>query len=227
MADTFAVIFDMDGVLIDSYGAHFESWKRLAGENGCQYSEGDFVRGFGRTSREVLAEQWKERPLPESRIRELAARKEALFRKLIDVDFPAMEGAEKLIRSLHQSGFRLAVGSSGPPENVRLVVEKLGVGSLLSACVTGADVTRGKPDPQVFELAAERMDVPPAQCVVIEDAPVGVIAARKAGMRCVGVASTGRTAAELSDADLVVQTLGELSPARIAALLGSNAKERR
>lgn len=215
----FAVIFDVDGVLVDSYQAHFDSWKRLFRERGLDYSLEEFVWGFGRTSREVLARQWPE-TASESQIDELAARKEAYYREIVAADFPAIDGAKELIHSLADAGVPMAVGSSGPPPNVQLVIEELGVGHLVTACITGANVKRGKPDPQVFQLAAAGLGMKPENCVVIEDALVGIAAARGAGMKCVGVASTGRTVEELDGADLVVKTLRELTPERLGALMG-------
>ncbi len=100
-----------------------------------------------------------------------------------------------------------------------MAIERLGVGPLLSATVTGNDVKRGKPDPQVFLIAAARMQVPPARCVVVEDAPVGVEAAHRGGMRAIGLASTGRTVEQLRAAELVVRSLSELSPQRFADVL--------
>src|SRR5580704_13113560 len=110
-----AVLFDMDGVLIDSYRAHFESWRRVAREHSRDYTEAQFAAGFGRTSREVIAEQWQGEPLSDERIAEIDRRKEAIFREIISGDFPAMDGAFELIESLVRAGFRVAVGSSGPP----------------------------------------------------------------------------------------------------------------
>jgi beta-phosphoglucomutase len=137
-----------------------------------------------------------------------------------------MEGAVELIESLVHAGFRVAVGSSGPAENVQLSIEQLRVGRLLSATVTGDDVKRGKPDPQVFLIAAERMCVPPARCVVVEDAPVGVEAARRGGMRVIALASTGRTVEQLRAADLVVNSLRELSPENFEeGLRGAGARK--
>ena len=129
-----------------------------------------------------------------------------------------MPGGLELLAGLHAAGFRLALGSSAPPENVELVIERLELGRWLDAVVTGRDVTRGKPDPQVFLLAAERLGVPPARCVVIEDAPVGIAAARAAGMAAVALASTGRTRESLAAADLVIDRLDELSPERLRRL---------
>jgi len=212
MTDELAVIFDMDGVLVDSYHAHFKSWQALAAEEGLAISEADFASQFGRTSREIIAVYWGHGSYTEREIAELDDRKEAHFRRVLEADFPVMPGATDLLRSLDDAGFALAVGSSGPPANVELVLDRLGNRSLFRAVVTGRDVTRGKPDPQVFLVAAERLGVPPGRCAVVEDAAPGVEAANAAGMASVGLASTARTRESLAQADLVVDSLAELSP---------------
>ncbi|MEX0701116.1 MAG: HAD family phosphatase [Planctomycetales bacterium] len=219
MVESRGVIFDVDGVLVDSYEAHFESWKRLGTESGRGYSRADFEWGFGRTSREVIRAQWDGAKMTDAEVREIDDRKEAYYRELVRANFPEMPGARRLVRALHKAGFRLAVGSSGPPANVQVVIDRYGLGPYLSAVVHGRDVTRGKPDPQVFQLAAGRLGVPPARCVVVEDAPAGIEAARRAGMKCIGVASTGRTPEQLAAADCIVGSLEELDPDRFAALL--------
>ena len=213
-----AVIFDMDGVLVDSYHAHFESWLALARECGFEFTEGDFAATFGRTSRDIIAHFWGA-GLPERRIAEMDARKEALYRDLIARAFPAMPGARELIRGLHGAGFALAVGSSGPPENVEVTMEGLCLRECFAAAVTGEDVTRGKPDPQVFLIAAGRVGVEPGRCAVIEDAPAGVEAANRAGMASVALTGTAPRP-KLAHADLVVDSLAELSPESIADLIG-------
>ncbi len=189
----FGCIFDMDGVLIDSYRAHFESWRMIAEQEGLKITEPQFAKTFGRTSREIIAALWGERTCDEAKIAELDRRKEAAFRNLIRDAFPIMPGAVELLDRLHAEGFLLAIGSSGPPENVALTLDRLGRPTLFSAVVTGMDVTRGKPNPEVFLLAAERLGLPPGRCVVVEDAPAGVEAAHAAGAKAVGLASTGRT----------------------------------
>jgi|YNPNPStandDraft_1061719.scaffolds.fasta_scaffold01388_10 beta-phosphoglucomutase len=214
-----AVIFDMDGVLIDSYRAHFESWRIVAAEEGLHITEEQFSHTFGRTSREIIAALWGDRTPGDERIRELDDRKEAAFRDLIRDNFPIMPGALELLDALHIAGFGVGIGSSGPPENVALTVEKLARRHIFGAIITGKDVTRGKPDPQVFLLAAEQLNVPPQRCAVVEDAPPGIEAAHRAGMKAVGLASTGRTPEMLSRADLVVRSLFELSPERFRQLI--------
>ncbi|HEY4233926.1 MAG TPA: HAD family phosphatase [Lacipirellulaceae bacterium] len=212
-----AVIFDVDGVLVDSYAAHFQSWRRLYGELGVEYSEAAFAADFGRTSRDILRRTLSD-DLTDARVRELDAGKEAYYRDIIRESFPAMDGAAELIDALADDGFLLAIGSSGPPENVRLVLDKLPSGQRIAAVVTGADVTRGKPDPQVFQMAAERLGVPPARCAVVEDAIHGIEAARRAGMAAIALVGTSERA-KFSAADLIVDSLRELSPARIRALI--------
>ncbi|GAG50504.1 unnamed protein product, partial [marine sediment metagenome] len=176
---------------------------------------------FGRTSRDIIAHFWFE-GLAEDRIAEMDARKEGLYRRIIAGDFPAMDGARELIRALHHAGFKLAVGSSGPPENVEVTMNGLGMGECFSATVTGVDVTRGKPDPQVFLIAAERLGAEPVCCAVVEDAPAGVEAANRAGMA--SVALTGTAPREkLADADLIVDCLRELSPQVIQRLIRRKA----
>lgn len=210
----------MDGVLVDSYQAHWQSWHFMADELGKGLSEAQFVSTFGRTSREIIAEHWGADCLTPAEIAEFDHRKEALYRQLVAQNFPAMDGARELLRDLHSAGFLLAVGSSGPPENVALAVERLGAEELFDVQITGKDVTRGKPDPQVFLLAAERLGVTPANCAVVEDAPVGIAAANTAGMYSIALLSTGHTAASVADARLMVRSLRELSAHRIAGLIG-------
>lgn len=212
-----AVIFDMDGVLVDSYRAHYQSWQQLYGELGIEYGEAAFAADFGRTSRDILRRTLGN-DLTDARIAALDERKEALYRDIIRAEFPAMDGAVELIDALSADGFLLAVGSSGPTENIALSLERLGRADRFAAVVTGADVTRGKPDPQVFQLAAERLGVPPASCCVVEDAPHGVEAARRAGMNCIALTGTA-TREQLARANLIVDQLRELAPARIRKLI--------
>jgi beta-phosphoglucomutase len=211
------VIFDVDGVLVDSYEAHMRSWLRMGREHGLAITEEEFASTFGQTSREIIARFWGA-DLDDTARAALDARKEAIYRDLIREQFPAMDGAVELIDALVDAGFRLAVGSSGPPENVQLTLERLGRARSFVVIVTGRDVTRGKPDPQVFQIAAERLGLPPARCIVVEDAPVGIAAARAAGMASVALVGTVPPE-RLAAADLVVGSLRELDASRLAALL--------
>jgi beta-phosphoglucomutase len=214
-----AVIFDIDGVLVDSYRAHLQSWQAMAAGMGRELTEAQFAATFGRISREIIAECWGAEAFTPQQLAEFDQNKEALYRQIVEADFPAMDGATELITALHAAGFPVALGSSGPPANVQLAIDRLQIGHLVSAIVTGADVTRGKPDPQVFLIGAERLGVPPARCAVVEDAPAGIAAANAAGMTSIALLSTGHTAESVAAAKCLVHSLRELSPERIAELV--------
>jgi beta-phosphoglucomutase len=219
-----AVIFDVDGVLVDSYHAHCESWGKLATHHGLRVSESQFAAVFGRTSREIIAELWHDQRLTSGKIAELDAEKEAIYRAIVAERFPAMDGAPELIHALDDAGFALAVGSSGPPENIFLTLDRLGVRVLISVVVTGLDVERGKPDPQVFLLAAGRLGIAPSRCAVVEDAPAGIAAANAGGMTSIALVSTGHSPESLAAAHLRVQSLRELTPQRIRGCVQSASR---
>jgi beta-phosphoglucomutase len=205
-------------VLVDSYQAHFESWQRMCVERGLSMTRAQFVATFGRTSREVIRDLWGDM-VAATDVATIDDRKEAYFREILAQDFPVMDGAVALLDQLRAAGFSLAIGSSAPPENVELSLDGLGRRDAFGAVITAVDVTRGKPDPQVFLLAAERLCVPPALCVVVEDAPAGLAAAHAAGMKCVAMLSTGRLREPMQTADLLVTSLRELSPVTLRQLI--------
>ena len=223
MQHNYAVIFDVDGVLTDSYVPHFQSWQHMFGEIGVEFTDEQFRSTFGRTNRDIFRELYGGE-MSEERSRALGDRKEQLYREIITENFTPLPGAIELIDALAAAGFKLAVGSSGPPENIALTLQKLGRAERFAAIVTGADVQRGKPDPQVFLLAAERIGVPPERWAVIEDAPQGIEAANRAGMTSIAVLGT-TSREKLAHAKLVVDSLNELSPPRIAELINSIAPD--
>ena len=216
--DAYGVIFDLDGVLVDSGPPHRESWRRLAREVHVPMSDEFFARTFGQMNKDIL-EALFGRELPEAEWRRLGDRKEVLYRELIRGSVPGMPGAVELVAALDADGARLGVGSSGPPENIELCLAEMGIRRTFDVVITGGDVTRGKPDPQVFLVAAEGLGLACERCVVVEDAVAGVEAAKRAGMAAVALTSThGRES--FPHADLVVERLGELDPARLVALIG-------
>ncbi len=204
------MIYDLDGVLIDSSDAHFESWRRLARELSCEVTREQFRSTFGRQNRDIIPLLFGE-DLGQQRINELGETKERYYRENIKDHVPVLPGAAELVRSCHDSGLACAIGSSAHPENIAITLRAMGVEDIVRAVVSGHDVTKGKPDPQVFLLAAERLKVLPKNCVVIEDAPAGIEAALAAGMFAVGV-TTEHPRERLAHAHRVVDSLAELSP---------------
>ena len=211
------VIFDMDGVLVDSAGPHFLSWQLLAEENGKTVTEQQFAATFGQHNLDIIPKLFGS--VSDERIRKLSDRKEDIYRDLVREEAPLVAGAVELVQALHGAGVQLAVGSSGPLANIELILRAMGVRELISVIVSGDDVTRGKPDPQVFSLACERLKISPSRCVVIEDAPSGVEAGRAAGARVVAVLMY-HPAEAFERADRIVSRLGDLTVQHIFALVG-------
>lgn len=224
----YAAIFDLDGTLVDSYDAHYEAWRSISATHGVAVTVDDYYSHFGRRNEDLLRECWLRAGKGELTHDEIAAldhEKEAAYRAIVASRFPIMDGARELVASLRASGFRTAVGSSGPPANVALAIEGLALGGLspggagFDAVVTGRDVKRSKPDPECFLLAAERLSVPPERCVVFEDAPAGITAAKAAGMRCIAITSKGHTVERQREADIVFPTVKTVTVAAVRALL--------
>ena len=222
--ETFGVIFDMDGVLVNSYRAHYESWLQTAHLHGLDMTKGQFASTFGRTSRAIIEYLWPQ--VDPKVVPEWDRQKEALYREILKKDFPEMDGANDLIGRLREAGFAMAIGSSGPPENVEAVLQCLPNGRQISATVNGTEVREGKPHPEVFLLAAGKLHLPPTCCAVIEDAPAGVEAANRASMASIALTGTADRR-KLSHADWIVDSLRELSPQTIAALIEKKAKDSR
>jgi beta-phosphoglucomutase len=210
-----AVIWDMDGVIIDSAEEHRQAWQRLAHEEGVRFSDADFWSTFGRRNDDIITLVWGAQS-PE-RLQALADRKEAYFRALIRETAAPLPGSIELMRGLHEAGFAQALASSAPVENIRLISDVLGLGHYLTALVSGETVAHGKPAPDIFLKAAGELGIVPTQCLVIEDAVAGVQAAHAAGMRCIAVAGD-RDLPGLREAELMVKSLTEVDVERVRSL---------
>ncbi len=219
-----AVIFDMDGVMVQTAPQHFAAWKRALATVGYELAEDEFRATFGMRNQEIIRHLLGE-DISEAQVTKLARLKEEHYRALVGEGIEPAPGLLPLLRQLKERGFRLAVGTSAPRENVELILDALGIGGHFDAVVAEEDVERGKPYPDAFLLAAERCGVDPERCVVIEDAPSGLAAARAAGMKCIGIAGT-RKREELHRADLVVDSLMELDVTTIERLLEGGSDHR-
>jgi beta-phosphoglucomutase len=189
------VIFDMDGVLVLTEQAHWQSWLAVAEPRGVKLDYATFLSCFGRINPDCVPILFGP-DITFAESRDIADRKEAAFRDIIRGNMPLTPGIESLLADLKSKGKRLAVGSSGPPENVNLVLGAGRIRQFFDAVVDGSQVQRGKPAPDAFLRAAFLMNVPPSECAVIEDAPTGIQAAVAAGMLAIAVTTT-HTADEL------------------------------
>ena len=213
-----AAIFDLDGVIVSTDKYHRLGWQRLAEELGIPFTpeQAERTRGVDRMAslRVVLGPDHR---YSEAEMTELAARKNRYYVELIRQVSPAdlLPGTLELLAELEAHGVRMAVGSAS--KNAPTVLELLGISGRFETIVTGHDFTRGKPAPDVFLTAAQRLNVPPENCIVFEDAEAGIQAAHAGGMKAVGV---GRGNA-VAGAELIVTSLAEVRYAALVRLLSS------
>ena len=184
-----AVIFDLDGVVVTTDEFHYRAWRQLADEEGIYFDRNinHRLRGVSRMeSLEIVLERSPRTYTPEEKLR-LAERKNATYRESLRALTPAdvLPGAREILIELRRRGIKLAVGSSS--KNTPVILERTGLAEHFDAVTDGNDITHSKPDPEVFLLAAQRLGIPPGECLVVEDALAGVEAARRAGMAVFGI----------------------------------------
>jgi HAD superfamily hydrolase (TIGR01509 family) len=213
---SFGVIWDMDGVLTDTGDFHYQAWAPALAEVGLPFSRETFRKTFGMTNPEILAQLLGYAPSPDF-IRQVSDRKEQEFRRIIRGHAKTLPGATTWLERNRQAGASQAVASSAPQENIDLLIDELGLQSYFVALLSAFNLP-GKPDPAVFLEAARWIGQSPDRCVVVEDAIVGVEAARRAGMKCIAVTTTNPPEA-LSAADIVIDRLDRLTPDAFTKLL--------
>jgi beta-phosphoglucomutase len=211
---TGAVLWDMDGTLVDSEEFHWLSWRETMAAEGVAITHDQFLVTFGQRNDSILP-RWLGNDATPDRIQRIGDAKEALYRKSVrESGLAPLPGAAEWLRRLQQQNWRQAVASSAPRANLDVVLEVLGLADCFQAIVSAEDVTAGKPDPQVFLVAASRLAAAPSACIVVEDAAAGVEAARRGGMRSIGV----NRKAPLT-ADVAVSSLTELAQDAFSKLL--------
>lgn len=204
-----AVIFDLDGVIVSTDEFHYQGWKRLADEESIFFDRNinERLRGVSRMeSLEIILEK-ATRKYNQNEKNEMAERKNKYYRELLDTLSPndILPGVINLIGELKNNPVKLAVGSSS--RNTPVILDKIGLADFFDAISDGNQIKKSKPDPEVFLLAAEKLQIPPSQCLVVEDADAGVEAAKKAGMKCLAVGSARNNPL----ADLKANDLNEIT----------------
>lgn len=210
-----AVLWDLDGVLVDTARFHYQAWRQLFDDLGRSFSEEDFRRTFGLRNDLIFRQELPGTPAEE--VEDLSERKEALFRRFAAGSITPLPGALELVRYALARGRRLALVTSTPRANIDFVLGQIGLTDSFETIVAAEDVSKGKPEPEGYLLAARRLGVPPDRCLVIEDAPGGIEAGRRAGMRTLAVATT-HPREKLTAADTIVGSLDD--PAATALLDG-------
>jgi beta-phosphoglucomutase len=210
-----AVLWDLDGTLVDSEEFHWRSWRDTMRPEGVDLTYEQFLASFGQRNDRILP-VWLGPDADAARMQRISADQEAEYRRLVEAHrLTPLPGAREWLGRLREDGWKQAIASSAPRVNVEVMLRVAGLARFLDTIVSADDVTMGKPDPEVFLRAAEVLAVPPSRCVVVEDAAAGIEGARRAGMRCVGVTKNG----ELS-ADVSVRSLAELPDDAFDRLLG-------
>jgi len=215
-----AVIFDMDGVLVDTNPFHVQKWEALLREYGIAFDREALPQQvLGPANDPTLRHFFGDRLTADDRLR-LGEELEASFRRAFAPHARALPGVERLIAACHEEGVSVALASAAMSKNVFFIVDALNLRARFHAILTADEISQSKPDPEIFTKTAQKLGLSPSVCVVIEDSFVGIEAAKRAGMKCVAVASTF-PAPELrarTQADLVIQSLEELDLERLQGL---------
>ncbi|MEO6849244.1 MAG: beta-phosphoglucomutase [Mucilaginibacter sp.] len=211
-----ACIFDLDGVIVDTAVYHYKAWKRLANEMGFDFTEqaNEKLKGVSRTRSLELILQWGGVTKTGAEKEELATRKNNWYVEMISKMTPAevLPGAKEFLETCIHAGLKTALGSAS--KNSGMILERTGIAHLFNAIVDGNDVTKPKPDPEVFLKGAEELNEAPENCVVFEDAIAGIEAAIAGGMKAVGIGSPE----VLGEANLVIKGLNEMSLEKLKEL---------
>jgi beta-phosphoglucomutase family hydrolase len=202
------ILWDMDGVISDSYSLHFAAWQETFAKRGIKFTRDDFTRLFG-TRNDFLIRSMTGGELPERDVKLMVQEKEEIFRRKAAGNIKPFPGVMRLLNALKKGGFRLGLVSSAPKENIDLTLNELNLMGIFDCIVSGQEVSESKPSPQLYLLAAEKLQVTPNDCVVIEDSPFGVKGAKAAGMKCLAVTNT-HPRRDLEQADKVVDSLEEV-----------------
>jgi HAD superfamily hydrolase (TIGR01509 family) len=210
-----AVLWDMDGTLVDSEELHWLSWRDTLANEGVAITREQFLGSFGQRNDSPLS-QWLGAAATPERIERISDAKDELYRRLVRKNgITPLPGVAKWVRRLHEEGWLQAIASSAPRANIEVVLEALGATHRFQGIVSAEDVRQGKPDPEVYLTAASRVGAGPRRCIVVEDAAAGVEGARRAGMYSIGVSHHGKRL----PADVVVESLELLDTDAFETLL--------
>ncbi len=214
-----AVLWDMDGTLVDSAEYHWQAWRDTMSRQGFPITHEQFLATFGRRNDSILRQWLGEKATPDL-IEHIGNAKEALYRQLVrEHGIAPLPGALEWVNRLHRQGWGQAIASAAPRANIETILDVLHASECFEAIVSAEDVHRGKPDPEVFLIAAAKLAVAPKHCIVVEDAQHGVEAARAARMKSIGVSQNGKPL----PADVVVRSLDLLDTNAFDNLLQDGA----
>ncbi|MDO8582256.1 MAG: HAD family phosphatase [bacterium] len=213
----FTALFDMDGVVVDNTKYHTLAWQTFLKQQGVTITVKEVKeKVLGRFNREIF-KAFLKRPLTEKELARLAYKKEALYRKLYARAIHPLPGLSEFLKILRAHGVKIALATAAPPSNVRWVLRRTGLRKYFSFIIDDTGVKRGKPHPDIFLKCAKFLHVAPKNCIVFEDGVLGILAAKRAGMKVVGVATTDKPSA-MRNTDLIIKDFKKLTLDRLQSL---------
>jgi len=204
-----AVIFDLDGVIVESESAHIEAEQQTFLKYGVRISSDELHKYTGTTAKLMFTELIRKYKL-NATFEEIFRQKETILFKLLEKDAEPTKGVITLLKKLKSKGIKLAIGSSSTKKQIKYVLSKLDIEHLFDSVIGEEDIVRSKPDPEIFLKAAAELDVNPSECLVVEDSELGVEAAKRAHMKCVGYINPNSGDQDLSKADTVTDDFSRL-----------------
>jgi len=213
-----AVIFDLDGVVIANIPYHKQAWREMCRRYGRELTDEDFDQKISGRKNDAILAFLLNRAVTDAEVQACEREKEALYRALVQTHLQPVRGLVPLLEQLNIRGIPRAIATSAPVENIDFALDGMKLRHYFDAIVDASQVKHGKPDPEAYRTAARRLRADPRQCIVFEDAPLGIRAAKAAGMRVVGLTTTQR-ADDLREADRIVSDFSEITVAQIQALI--------
>jgi beta-phosphoglucomutase family hydrolase len=215
-----AVIFDMDGVLVDTNPHHKTAWREYYQRFNKELSDDDFVRYVsGKHNAAIVAHLFDNQSLSEANVKQLSDGKEALFRKLYEHHMAPVSGLIDFLKALKAAGIRLAVATSAPVENLDFVVDTLNIRSYFDVLLNESLVKHPKPDPEIYELAMEKLGVSPDESIIFEDSTTGIQAAKASGAYVIGVTTTQSEDELIPFVDETINDFTDMTTERLQRLI--------
>ena len=219
MSQLKGLVFDMDGTLVDNLAYHFQSFEEFVRREGLTLLQPMTLKFNGMHSDDIFPILLGEEQCSKLSLDDLNRGKEAVYRDMYRGHVEPIAGIMELLREAKERGVKCAIGSSGCRDNVEFIISELGIADLIDVSISGSDVTHGKPHPEIFATAIERMGLKPEECIVVEDAVNGILAGVAAGCKCLGITTTssaevlmeaGATVCAKDFADITVDRLNQM-----------------
>ncbi|MCR9252479.1 MAG: HAD family phosphatase [bacterium] len=219
MSKNIGLLFDMDGVIVDNHNYHLEAWIQFFEKHGKSITEDEYKKNVnGKTLKRIVKEFFDD-SISDEQAQKFGEEKEALYREIYGSDLAPVEGLLDFMDNVRTAGIKMAVGTSAPIENVEFTIDGLNIRNYFDGIIYDKHVSKGKPDPEVYQLCAKAVGLPNDQCIVFEDALLGIEAGKNAGSKVIGLITT-HSEEELTNTDLNINNFKDISVDDLKALIG-------